>query len=218
MNSIKNVEIFRAGRWHTEQYTEADLDDMVDAFGQVGYRPPLKIGHSGPDKPGAPAYGWVSALRRVGTKLVADFTDIHDSVIDAIRNRSYDTVSAEIYWGLNRAGKTFRRALKAVALLGADVPAVAGLKPLHKMEFAFDAACDAVIEMDLTLDGVEMERENFRADLEVDRRAQRRMLDTGNRNYEEALDYVLADDPQLAKQYAEQQDASAVRTYSRARG
>ena len=150
-NSIKGVEIFSVGTHNGDQYTEQDLDDMVSAFGALDYRPCLKIGHT-KDQPGAPAYGWVANIRKVGTKLLADFTDMHDSVLGAIRSKAYNTISSEIYFNLKRGGKTFRRALKAVALLGADVPAVAGLIPLHKMEFVasgFDsvAACEQALDV-----------------------------------------------------------------------
>jgi len=134
-NAIKGVEIFKTGTHNGDVYTEKDLDDMVEAFGVLDYRPAIKIGHS-KDTPGAPAYGWVQNVTRDGDKLRADFTDMHDSVVEAIRNKNYDRCSSEIYFNLKRGGKDYRRALKAVALLGAEVPAVAGLTPLHKMEFA----------------------------------------------------------------------------------
>lgn len=134
-NKIRGVEIFATGTHNGDEYTEKDLDDMVEAHRALDFHPALKVGHT-KDKPGDPSYGWVSNLRRVGQKLVADFEGMHDSVIEAIRKRSYDNVSAEVYFNLKRAGKTFRRALKAVALLGAEVPAVANLVPLHKVEFA----------------------------------------------------------------------------------
>ncbi len=134
VNTIKGVEIFKTGTHNGDVYTEKDLDDMVSAFGVLDYRPAIKIGHT-KDSPGSPAYGWVQNIARDGDKLRADFTDMHDSVVEAIRNKAYDRCSSEIYFNLKRGGKDYRRALKAVALLGAEVPAVAGLTPLHKMEF-----------------------------------------------------------------------------------
>lgn len=155
-NVVRGVEIFSPGTHNGDTYTEKDLDDIVAASKQIDFRPALKIGHT-KDSPGAPAYGWVTNLRKAGGKLVADFESMHDSVVQALRDRRYDRVSSEIYFGLKRGDKTFRRALKAVALLGADVPAVAGLTPLHKMEFAesgFDnlAACEQ--ELDVTKDAI----------------------------------------------------------------
>lgn len=135
---IDGVEIFSSGKHNGDPYTEADLDEMVRAFAGLDFTPPLKAGHV-EDKKGMPALGWVKNLRRAGTKLLADFTDLPDLVYDAIKNKRYNTVSSEVYWNLERGGKKFNRALKAVALLGAEIPAVAGLKPLHEM---FDANAD----------------------------------------------------------------------------
>lgn len=151
-NAVRGVEIFAPGTHNGDPYTEQDIDDLVSAFGELDFRPAIKIGHA-KDVPGAPAYGWVTNLRKVGGKLVADFESMHDSVITALKDKRYDRVSSEIYFGLKRGGKTFRRALKAVALLGADVPAVAGLTPLHKMEFRdageFEtlAACEQALDV-----------------------------------------------------------------------
>ena len=151
MKSINGVEIFKTGTHNGDKYDENDLDEMVRAHGELDFRPAIKVGHV-KDFPGAPAYGWVTNLRRVGQKLVADFTDMHDSVIEAIRKRSYSRVSSEVYFNLKRGGKTFRRALKAVALLGAEVPAVAGLVPLHKMEFAAADEYEGVFVFEEPLD------------------------------------------------------------------
>lgn len=160
-NAIRGVEIFSTGTHNGDEYTEADLDDIVTAFKELDYRPAIKVGHTkdNADKTATPSYGWVRNLRKVGTKLVADFEDMHDSVVDALRKRQYDRVSSEIYFNLHRAAadgvqKVYRRALKAVALLGAEVPAVSNLVPLHKMEFAADedafddlATCELQMEV-----------------------------------------------------------------------
>ena len=130
-NSIEGVELFATGTHNGDKYTEEDLDAIVEAFGKLDFKPPLKAGH-GKDVPGMPALGWVANLRRVGSKLIADFSHMPDVVYQAIKDRRYNTVSAEIYWNLKRGGDAFRRALKAVALLGAEIPAVAGLRPLHE--------------------------------------------------------------------------------------
>jgi hypothetical protein len=128
---IRDVEIFAAGTHNGDEYTVRDLDEMVRASREVGFTPPLKAGHA--EVPGAPALGWVERLRRVGTKLVADFVGLPKAVYDAIRKRRYDRVSAEIYWDYERDGRTWGRVLKAVALLGAEIPAVPELRPLHEV-------------------------------------------------------------------------------------
>ena len=126
---LKNVEIFRAGKWNGDKYTVDDLKEMVRNFDKVGFRPPVKLGHR--EASGEPAYGWVQSIRVVGDRLVADFMDLPKQIYNAIKNRRFDHVSAEIFWNLKRAGRTFRRALKAVALLGTETPAVSDLKPLR---------------------------------------------------------------------------------------
>ena len=153
-NAVRGVEIFAPGTHNGDPYTEADIDDLVSAFGELDFRPAIKIGHA-KDAPGAPAYGWVTNLRKAGGKLVADFESMHDSVITALKDKRYDRVSSEIYFNLKRGGKQFRRALKAVALLGADVPAVAGLKPRHKMEFRDAGEFETLAACEQALDAAE---------------------------------------------------------------
>src|SRR3990167_788154 len=135
LHKLTDIEIFAAGTWNGDKYSVADLDHMVAAFDGVGYRPPVKLGHT--DDPGAPAFGWVEKIWRVGNKLLANFMDLPTAVFIAIKNRRYDSVSSEIFWNLKRDAAVFPRALKAVALLGAGIPGVAGLKPLRE---AFNGA------------------------------------------------------------------------------
>lgn len=131
--TIRDVEIFRVGKWNGDTYSEKDLDDMIEAYTAVGYRPPVKKGH---EAGGAePAFGWVENLRRQGDKLLADFANVPNELADAIKAKRFGSVSAEIFFNLTRNGKRFRRALKAVAVLGADVPGVADLKPLYEATF-----------------------------------------------------------------------------------
>jgi len=130
--SINGIEIFGTGVHNGDPYNERDLDDMVDAFKRLDFEPPVKSGHS-KDTPGMPALGYVSNLRRMGSKLVADFVNLPKIVHDYVRKKRFNRVSSEVYWNLKRGDGTYRRALKAVALLGADIPAVAGLRPLHEL-------------------------------------------------------------------------------------
>lgn len=131
--TIRNVEIFRTGEWNDESYSRDDLQEMVDSFDLVGFNVPVKLGHMSMDD--APAVGWVSNLRLEGDVLLADITDIPAEVYGQIVNRQYDQVSAEIFVNLTRGDEVFKRVLKAVALLGAETPAVAGLKPLREAMF-----------------------------------------------------------------------------------
>jgi hypothetical protein len=127
---LSGIEIFRTGTWNGDKYNAKDLDDIVSAFGKVGFQVPIKLGHK--ENSGDPAFGWVEAIRREGDRLVADFRDLPDRLFNLIKERRFDAVSSEIFWNITRGATKFRRALKAVALLGAEIPAVAGLKPLRE--------------------------------------------------------------------------------------
>lgn len=127
--ALHGVEIFRVGKWNGDKYELSDLQEMVANFGKVGFDVPVKIGHT--DKTDEPAYGWVESVALIGDRIIANLRDIPKQVYDFIKERRFDAVSAEIFWNLNRNGEKFRRVLKAVSLLGAEPPAVAGLKPLR---------------------------------------------------------------------------------------
>lgn len=126
--SLTGVEIFKAGVWNGDEYGVEDLDAMVEAASQVGFTPALKAGHSFDDS--QPALGWVENLRRKGESLFADLVALPKAVYEAILNRRYDAVSAEIYFDMKRNGKKYGRVLKGLALLGAEPPAV-DLTPLR---------------------------------------------------------------------------------------
>lgn len=139
---VKDVEVFSIGTWRGSQKVKVDsnyLDNMVQSFQNLnssvpGFAAPIKIGHN--TRVGEPAYGWVSDLRRVGDKIVADFADVPGDMIDAIKKRLYNSVSIEVYPAVEYAGQVFKNVLGAVALLGAEWPAVKGLKPLSASLFA----------------------------------------------------------------------------------
>lgn len=129
LKTIKDREIFATGKHNGLTIKPQDLDDIVEAAAEMDFRPAIKMGHT--KDPGAPAYGYIENIRKVAGKLIADFVDLPGEVYDAIINKRYERVSAEILLGLERAGKKFRKVLGAVALLGSEIPGVAGLNKLH---------------------------------------------------------------------------------------
>jgi len=139
--NIEDKEIFATGTWKGDKYTTKDLDDMVEAFNAMRdhHDVPLKLGHDEHQKllqkDGYPAAGWLTKLKRVGQKLVASFAKVPRVIKDLIDRGAYRHVSSEIYWNYKdpKTGRLFRRALVGVALLGADRPAVAGLKAWDKL-------------------------------------------------------------------------------------
>jgi hypothetical protein len=136
LKSINGVEIFSAGTWNGDKYTTKDLDLMVEAFNetQENVRPFLKLGHSDKQKileaEGLPAAGWIGKLYRKGEKLIADFVDIPNKIYELIENKAYRKVSSEIYLGVQIKDKKYNYMLGAVALLGAETPAVMNLSDI----------------------------------------------------------------------------------------
>lgn len=139
MHSIKDVEIFSTGLWNGKQIDSDTLDAIVDSFSktQGKVRPFLKLGHDEDQKllqsDGLPAAGWIENVRKVGSKLVADFVDIPKKIYQLIKNNAYRKVSCEIYNNIEIDGKAYPKLLGAVALLGADLPGVLNLNDILSM-------------------------------------------------------------------------------------
>jgi hypothetical protein len=133
LHSIKAVEIFSAGKWNGDEYTVADLDEMVKAFeeNKDHVRPFLKLGHSDEQKllqsEGLPAAGWIEKVYRKGDKLMADFNDIPGKIYELIQKKAYRKVSCEIYMNCQIEDRKYKFFVGAVALLGAETPGVMNL-------------------------------------------------------------------------------------------
>lgn len=131
------AEIFSVGEWNGERFSRRDLEEIARNFETMKdrLRPPLKFGHDENQtllnqSDGDPSLGWVDALRVRGEKLLATFSGVPTVVYEAIRKGLYQRVSAELYFNVRQNGKKLGKVLKAVALLGADLPAVTNLREL----------------------------------------------------------------------------------------
>ncbi len=135
---IPNQEIFAAGTWNGDTYEVSDLDRMVEAYQATAenYRPKIKLTHDHPK--GWPAVGYMDNIRRVGSKLMADFKGIPAKVFEAIQAKGYEGKSAEVLWNVVVNGKKFPYLLKAVALLGVDMPAVQSISDLMSSLYSSD--------------------------------------------------------------------------------
>lgn len=174
MHSVQGVEIFSTGLWNGKQITNETLDLIADAFAQTKsvIKPHLKLGHDEDQKllqsDGLPAAGWVENVRKVGSKLVADFVDIPKKVYQLIKNNAYRKVSCEIYNNIEIDGRQYPKLLGAVALLGADMPGVLNLNDILSMycapttpgmmeKFAASSKVDIITsELPHTKDGQDM--------------------------------------------------------------
>lgn len=152
LHDIQGCEIFATGTWHGDEYTTKDLDAMCEAFGKVGFKPPLKLGHSEKQhlltNAGLPAAGWVDRIYRKGEKLLADFSAIPKQIHDLIVRKAYDRVSSEIYWDYTHEESKLPRVLKAVALLGSEIPEVTTLDSISALYYDDTGHSFKVVEMD----------------------------------------------------------------------
>lgn len=135
--ALYGAEIFAVGTWNGNTFTSQDLDAITTAFDALGLsgRIPLKFGHNS-DQPltdGQPALGWVSRVYRQGDKLLADFIDMPTSIYEMVRAGMYKFVSIELLKNVKADTRTIPWVLDAVALLGADQPAVGTLKDLQSL-------------------------------------------------------------------------------------
>lgn len=150
------MEIFRVGNHHgDEAFTEKDLLEIAANFHELSeeLRPKLKITHRGGDGDeekktqeniaGLASYGDViDVFARKGKDglfhLYATVENVPKEVIEWIRDRRFPERSIEIYpeftLGTNDDGKVYKNVLKAIALLGAEMPAVSGMAPIKLQE------------------------------------------------------------------------------------
>lgn len=134
MPTLTNIEIFAVGKWNGFQFSEKDLQsiaknwDILKAVQKV----PMKFGHNNEQQmtDGYPALGWVTNVRYSNGKLLADMVDVPPIVKDAIDKKLYNKVSIELEVDVFYKSKHFDYVLSAVALLGAELPAVNTLEDL----------------------------------------------------------------------------------------
>lgn len=147
-----------SGTWDamtgTITISESDLDAIASSFTllDLAGRIPLKFGHN-PEQPltdGQPALGWVSRLYRQGKKLLGDFTDIPKVVYDLIKAGRYKYLSVELLGDIKAGSRVIPWVLDAVALLGADQPAIGTLKDLQSLTMARGSGLQSSVRAALT--------------------------------------------------------------------
>lgn len=202
-HTIEGLEIFRTGRWNGDHFSDSDLQAIVDCYPVQGFRAPLKIGHN--DTIGERAWGWITRVYKRGNVLLADIADIPSELYRLLKARAYDAVSSEIYYDLERNGRKFRRALKAVALLGSETPAVSDLKPIREVVHAMPPGRFLTFTSRFHMEGSMNYHQDF-SDRRIDQRVAalaQQHLDAGRcSDFCEAVQRVLAEAPHLAVEYA----------------
>ncbi len=114
------VDVCRTGEYQDmsgrDVAVDAALLDRLVAVYAAADPAPVVVGHPETD---APAYGWVSSLRRVGDRLQARFSDIDDAFRAAVEAQRYT----------NRSIAFDGDVLRHIGFLGGAAPAVPGLAP-----------------------------------------------------------------------------------------
>jgi len=121
------IEIFKVGEYGGKgTYDQAKLDEIVRNFDPANWQPVLtpptaQIGHADM----APALGVVSAVRRDGDRLLAQFEKVHPQLEESVRDGRFPNRSVGLY-NSNKQGLVLRH----VAFLGAMPPEVKGMAPV----------------------------------------------------------------------------------------
>lgn len=146
---IKEVHIFKAGtqtsaQGVTREFTKKDLSEIASSYNPKIHEAPIRIGHEDNDK--VPAWGWVKGVKLKGDELFAevDFSPMAESYI---KNGLYKKVSASFYSPESKINpEPGKWSLRHVALLGAQPPAVKGLKG-----FAYEECEDGILDFATTI-------------------------------------------------------------------
>lgn len=142
---MKRINIFKAGT-HTSangatlSFSESDLQASVNAYDPALHEAPITVGHP---KDNLPAYGWISGLAYSEERgLDATPHQVDDDFSEMVIKGRFKKISASFYGPdapNNPVPGTFY--LRHVAFLGAQPPAVKGLKALE-----FNDAEEGVVE------------------------------------------------------------------------
>ncbi len=142
------IEIFRAGKHTTAAgealtFAEADLAATAAAYDPKIHEAPIVVGHPQQD---APAYGWIAGLAAGGSSLQATPSQVDPAFAELVEEGRFKKVSASFYRptaaGNPKPGVWY---LRHVGFLGAQPPALKGLKPI---QFADDGAEAITVEFD----------------------------------------------------------------------
>ncbi|MDO5940632.1 peptidase [Burkholderia cepacia] len=144
MNATNLLHIFKPGRQTamsgvTLEFSESDLEASARAYDPAKHEAPIVIGHPKHD---APAYGWVKALAAGSDGLSATPHQVDAAFAELVSAGRYKKISASFYLpdaANNPVPGVYY--LRHVGFLGAQPPAVKGLKPVE-----FSDADEGVVE------------------------------------------------------------------------
>lgn len=137
---MQPIEIFRPGT-HTDSrgvarsYSDADLAATAAAYDTGLHEAPIVVGHPTED---APAYGWIKGVTFADGKLSVEPDQVDPEFAELVKGGRFKKVSASFYPPNSKSNpKPGAWYLRHVGFLGAQAPAIKGLKPIA---FADDEA------------------------------------------------------------------------------
>ena len=137
----------------TREFTAVDLQQVANSYNADLHEAPIRIGHEDNDK--VPSWGWVKQVKMKGENLYAE-VEFSPLMEDYVKNGLYKKVSASFYAPESKINpEPGHWSLRHVAMLGAQPPAVKGLKGFaYAEESADEGVLDFAVEMKLTPDQV----------------------------------------------------------------
>jgi len=135
---LNDIEVFAKGKWKGWTFGDKEIDGIIKSTNEIidKIKPMVKLGHSEEQKllkqSGLPAGGWITKLKRVGDKIVADIKEVPKVLYELIKNGAYKRISIELMSDYFEPAtkKTYKQVLSAIAFLGGDLPAVTNLKDI----------------------------------------------------------------------------------------
>ena len=141
--NIFEMEIFRIGTHNGDDFTEKDLQDIASNYHALKdeLRPKLKITHRDTQDTlaGLASYGdivdvFMKKVLDGSNRLFAKIKNAPNEVRQWIKDRRFPERSIELYpqfqLGTKEDSPIYKNVLKAVALLGHEMPAVTGMAPI----------------------------------------------------------------------------------------
>ena len=137
----------------TREFTSGDLKQVASSYNAELHEAPIRIGHEDNDK--VPSWGWVKQVKMKGQDLYAE-VEFSPLMEDYVKNGLYRKVSASFYSPESKINpEPGNWSLRHVAMLGAQPPAVKGLKGFaYAEESADEGVLDFAVEMKLSPDQV----------------------------------------------------------------
>lgn len=158
---MKWFEIFSTGthtdsNGNTRNWTEADLDKVVNNYDPKNHEAPIVIGHPKDNKP---AFGWIQQLKRAGNKLLAFPKQVVPEFAEMIEKGLFKKRSSSFYAD---------GSLRHVGFLGAQPPAVKGLtdvefkeEDIAEYEFAEETETEDVTKLKDQIASLQVKVNNY---------------------------------------------------------